>query len=396
MSSTFPQKSRALIALHAQTLIVTLAASSASTPLYSLYRAQWHFSPFFLTVAFAAYAITLLLTLLVAGRLSDHTGRRPVILAALLLAALSMALFLCAGSIGWLIAARLVLGIASGLAASTLSAAIIDISARRGALINSVAPLFGMGVGALGGGLLAQYAPVPLRLVYALLLALFVLQFIRTWFSAETAPPQQVTRWKLALHIGIPAAARSTFLLISPVNIAVWGLCGFYLSLMPSLVLRITGITSLVFGGLIVALLSFSGVLAILIARRQSAHAALTTGVMAMIPGMALILTGILWGSVVALLAGSAFAGFGLGAGFLGAINSMVPLAAPQQRAGLMATFYIECYLSNALPAMAAGLLVQMIGLIRTAEVMSIFVIVLVLLAAVAMVRANRRLSVSL
>src|ERR1700684_3724441 len=61
-------------------------AAAAPSPLYGIYQAQWRFSATTLTVVFAAYALLLLLTLLVCGSVSDYAGRRPVILAGLVLA----------------------------------------------------------------------------------------------------------------------------------------------------------------------------------------------------------------------------------------------------------------------------------------------------------------------
>ena len=60
-----------------------LAAASAPSPLYQVYAARWHFSSITLTIVFAIYAIALLAALLVTGRLSDHIGRRPVILSSI-------------------------------------------------------------------------------------------------------------------------------------------------------------------------------------------------------------------------------------------------------------------------------------------------------------------------
>src|SRR3979490_1188684 len=59
-----------------------LARSSAPKPLYSIYQAQWGFSPITVTVIFGIYAISVLAALLFVGRLSDHLGRRPVLIAA--------------------------------------------------------------------------------------------------------------------------------------------------------------------------------------------------------------------------------------------------------------------------------------------------------------------------
>src|SRR5471030_2698922 len=69
------------------------ASSSAVTPLYHLYQASMHLTPFSVTIVFASYVASLLAALLTVGGLSDHVGRRPVILVALLLNAAAMVLF---------------------------------------------------------------------------------------------------------------------------------------------------------------------------------------------------------------------------------------------------------------------------------------------------------------
>jgi MFS family permease len=49
---------------------------------------------------------------------------------------------------------------------------------ERGALLNSVAPLVGMAVGALGTGALVQFGPAPTKLVFELFLVVFALQAV--------------------------------------------------------------------------------------------------------------------------------------------------------------------------------------------------------------------------
>ena len=67
--------------------------AGAPSPLYPVYQATWHFSAATLTVVFAVYAVALLAAFLVAGRLSDYLGRKPVIVVALLIEAAAMACF---------------------------------------------------------------------------------------------------------------------------------------------------------------------------------------------------------------------------------------------------------------------------------------------------------------
>ena len=96
-----------------------MLGTTLPTPLYVIYQGRWHFSAAMVTVTFAAYAATVLATLLLAGRSSDQAGRRPVMAVALAASALSTVLFILAPGIGVLIAARVV----SGLYLAVLAAA---------------------------------------------------------------------------------------------------------------------------------------------------------------------------------------------------------------------------------------------------------------------------------
>src|SRR6202042_527054 len=64
-----------------------LASSAAPTPLYAIYQAQWHFTPITTAVVFGVYALAVGASLLTVGNLSDHLGRRPVLLTALVVPA---------------------------------------------------------------------------------------------------------------------------------------------------------------------------------------------------------------------------------------------------------------------------------------------------------------------
>src|SRR5580692_12755337 len=129
------------------------AAAGAPSPLYGVYQAQLRFSATTLTAIFAIYALVLLVTLLVFGSVSDYLGRRPVILAALVMSAGAAAVFLAADSAGLLFAARALQGVAVGTAIGALGAALIDLQPEGSGLaplITAAAPALGLGSGALG------------------------------------------------------------------------------------------------------------------------------------------------------------------------------------------------------------------------------------------------------
>ena len=98
--------------LLASIIIGFLAGSSAPTPLYAVYAARWGFSPITITVVFGVYALAVLTALLVVGRLSDHVGRRPVLLAALAVQVVTMVVFVTAHGVPQLLVARIIQGLA--------------------------------------------------------------------------------------------------------------------------------------------------------------------------------------------------------------------------------------------------------------------------------------------
>src|SRR6266853_5783384 len=120
-----------------------LASSSAPTPLYPIYQAEWGFSTTAISFVFGIYAIAVLGALLLAGRLSDHVGRRPVVLGATAIQAATMFVFAFADGLPDLIAARVIQGLATGAAIAAVGAGMLDMDKARGAVANSVAPAAG-------------------------------------------------------------------------------------------------------------------------------------------------------------------------------------------------------------------------------------------------------------
>ena len=350
------------------TLLSFLAASTAPTPLYHLYQEHLQFSAATLTVIFGVYAISLLVALLTVGSLSDFLGRKPVIFAAVLLNMLAMLLFINADSVAWLIAARVLQGFATGMATAVLSAALLDTDRQQGPLVNSVAPLLGMAMGAMGCGLLAEFAPLPLQLTYWVLLALFAMQALYVWRLPESVSRQPGALASLRPTLHVPTQARRALWRVLPIDIAVWALGGFYASLAPSLVRTATGSTSNLIGGATVAALTVTGALMIYTLRNRPADKVLQLGASLLPVGGALILIAVHSASLSLFFVGTLVAGCGFGAGFLGALRSVVPLALPHERAGLMSAFYVLSYLAFCLPSLLAGNLTRTFGLVATTD----------------------------
>jgi MFS family permease len=361
------------------------ASGAAPTPLYHQYQESFGLSPFVVTIVFAAYVLSLLTALLTVGSLSDYIGRRPAILAALLLNIVSMVAFMTAASAIALIAARSVQGFATGLATATLGATILDTDRRRAPMLNSITAFGGLTAGSLGAAVLVTYAPDPRQLVYLVLLILSATEVLILRHMPETVQPKPGALASLRPRVSVPAQARRALAQVTPVTVASWALSGFYFSLMPAVVRVATGVTLPIVGGLVVGALTLSGAIGVLSLRTVSVGRVLGGGIAALASGVAITLAGVQAQLVWLMLIGTIVSGSGFGAALSGAMRTVMPLAKADERAELLSAFYVEGYLSFSLPAVVAGALVPLVGLTAAADIYGLAVILVALVSVVAM-----------
>jgi hypothetical protein len=366
------------------------ASSSAVTPLYRLYQASMHLTPFWITIVFASYVASLLTALLTVGGLSDYVGRRPVILAALLLNAAAMLLFAEARDVGQLILARAVQGLCVGVGTTAFGAAILDTNRTRGPLLNSVTAFLGMTAGALGAAALITFAPDPLHRVYDVLLGLTALMIALLWVMPESTTRKAGALASLRPHVSVPPQSRSILARLTPANIAAWSLGGLYLSLMPTVVATAMGVASPWVGGVVVSALMLTAATAVATFRDWPARRLILMGTSTLSLGVAVSMFGIQQQLVAALLAGTVIAGAGFGSTFSGMLRTLLPTAGPHERAGLLSAFYLQSYLAFALPAVAAGLSVPVIGLSTAAYVYGAVIITLAIISLMASLLGDR------
>ncbi len=364
--------------LQASIILFFLAGSCAPSPLYTVYQAAWGFSPITITVVFGIYAFAVLSALLVFGSLSDHIGRRPVLIAATLTQAVAMTIFASAHGVGALIAARVVQGLSTGAAAGAVGAGMIDIDRDKGTIANAAGPMLGTATGGLMSGLMVQYLPAPTQLVYIVLGVVFVLQAIGVVLMPESVTPRTGALASLRPHFRLPAPARAALLIAAPALVATWSLVGFYGALGPTLVRRISGSPSIALGGFSLFIFAASGALAVLLMRERPARTLMLTGMTTLLVGTAMTLFAIRHSSVGWLFAGFVVAGTGFGTGFQGAIRTVIPLAGANERAGVLSILYVIAYLAMGLPAVIGGIrVVHGGGLLGTAREFGLAVIAL-------------------
>jgi MFS family permease len=379
------------LVLLASLVVSLLAASGAPTPLYDIYQQRWGFSPVTTTVVFGVYALAVLASLLTLGRLSDYVGRRPVLLAALAVQAASLAVFATADGVGALMLARVIQGLATGAAIGAIGAAMLDIDRERGALANALSPGLGTGSGALLSALLVRYLPAPTHLVYLVLIAVIAVQAAGTALLRETVTASRVPASALVPDVRLPRSVRGPVLAATPVLFAVWALAGLYGALGPALVRTLTGSSSIVLGGLSLTVLTATAASSVYLLRNAPARTVMVTGIAALVAGVAVTLVALGTGSAALFFVGTAVSGVGFGSGFQGGIRTVVPAAAPHERAGVLSLLFTVSYLGMGVPAVAAGLLaVHGAGLTGAARDYGVAVIVLAALALAALSRTRR------
>jgi predicted MFS family arabinose efflux permease len=367
---------RAAFWVTAAIAFLAFAANAAASPLYRVYQAEFRFSATTLTGLFTTYILVLLVTALLFGSLSDHLGRRRVIAAGLAASALGCALFLIAQGVGPLFAARAFQGLAVGLISGAASAALLDLRPNGGAapLVSSTAPTAGQALGALGTSALAEYAPAPTHLVWWLLLGAFVIGIPAVLAMQEPGRARPGAVASLRPRPSVPREARGAFALAAPSLVGVWALGGFYLSLGPSLAAQLLHSQNLLWGGVLIFLLTGLGAASSATFRKADPPTVMLGGCLALVAGAVVTFAAIETTTSAVLLVGAATAGLGFGPAFMGAYRSVVALAPSDDRAGLITAVYIVSYLATGIPAVIAGIATSRYGVHDTALVYSLIV----------------------
>ncbi|CAL9376432.1 Multidrug resistance protein MdtL [Streptomyces sp. enrichment culture] len=369
--------------------------AGAGSPLFVLYQRQWGFSDWELTAAFTVYAVTLLATLLVAGSASDHIGRRPVLVVAMLLLLVTSGLFLAADGIGWIIAARAVQGMATGAATSTFTAAIIELASPRRlplmTVLTSAAPVGGLALGALFAGLAVEFTDHPTEVVFLGLTLVLLYGIVSVLTVPETADRRPGALASLRPQINVVRSARGWFWSLAPLVAAGWMFSGLFLGLAPSFDSQVFGIHSGAVNGVIVALQPMAAAVAGIAFGRMPATVATRAGAMLLLAGAVLAGAGVAASSLPLVIAGALTGGSGQGAAFGSSLRILGPTASNAHRGGLFAAVYLIAYTAYGVPVLLAGVATDFVPLPTTVVAYSTAVALLAATAALSLVRRARR-----
>jgi predicted MFS family arabinose efflux permease len=370
-------------------------AAGALTPLLVVYREQWQFPASMLTLAFAVYAVGFLAALLTLGSLSDHVGRRPVLIGALIIQTVSNVLFLVAPSIGWVIAGRIVQGVASGAGTTAFTAALVELAPpgrrRLGTILGSVGLTGGLALGSLLGGLAIQLTTAANTIIFVVLTVLTLLGIVVVALSPESVSRAPGALRSLVPRVAVPPATRPELVAAAPVIAAIWMLAGLSGGLAPSMVHSVFGLDSDLLNGLSGFVAPAVSAVVGLSFARVDPRRAMTIGIYAAIVGAVGIILGVLARSLAIMMVGQAIAGVAFGASFTASLRLIFPLAPVHQRAGVVALIYLVSYTAFGVPIVIAGQLTGPIGLVATVYWYSAVTVLFALVSLAAQVLLRRR-----
>jgi MFS family permease len=340
-------------------LLLVFVSSGMPIPLYGLYRSENGVADDQLAIATVAYLIATACSLLLLGRLSDHVGRRPVAVGAVLTSLAGAAVLLGVDGLPHLLAGRVLQGVACGLASSTIGSYVVDTAPDHPrwlpAVVTGTLPPFAVPLGALSSGLLADRAPAPRTLGLTLVCVALAVVAVALVACPETRTREPGALRSLRPRVLVPAGARRVVLTVAAVMLATWSVGGFYQAFGPAMATDRLGASDSLTIALVFASLVLLSPVGGPLAGRLSATAALRAGLVLFVGGYAGALLALAAADLRAFVALSLVAGIGNGAAASGAMRLLLGAAHPQQRAGTLATSYLISYTCAAVPGLAAG-----------------------------------------
>jgi MFS family permease len=295
---------------------VTMLGTTLPTPLYDLYQQSLGFAPVMITVIFAVYAVGVLAALVLFGHASDELGRRAVLLLGLACAALSAGAFLFAHGLPLLFAGRALSGLSAGMFTGTATATLADVAGegrgRRAALVATASNMGGLGLGPLLAGLLAQFAPLPLRLPFWVDLGLVLLAALAVWSIPETVAVPGRPRLRVS-RPELPAQVRPVFMGATIATFAGAAVLSPFTAVAPTFLLDLLHDGDHLLSGAVVFTLFAASALGQVLLTRRLGRRALVTGCVLLVIGMGLLAAGLAATSLALLLASAVVAGLGQG-----------------------------------------------------------------------------------
>ncbi|MFJ3906427.1 MFS transporter [Streptomyces sp. NPDC090025] len=344
-----------------------MTGTTLPTPLYPLYQQKFGFSELTVTVVYAVYAFAVIGVLLLVGNVSDTIGRRPTLLCGLGFAAASACCFLAADQLGWLYAGRLLSGLSAGLFTGAATAYVLELAppggTSRATFVATAANMGGLGCGPLLAGLLAEYAPSPLRTPYLVHLGLVAASVLALLWLPETVADRRPLSAVRPQRPALPPQVRAVFFPAAVAAFVGFALFGVFTSVSPAFLARYLHVDNHAVSGLVVALAFFASTAGQLAVGRVGVTRSLPLGCAVLFAGLLLLAAAIHADSLALVVLAALTGGIGQGLAFRAAMTAVAQAAPAERRAAVISTLFVVAYTGISVPVVGVGLLADPLGL---------------------------------
>jgi MFS family permease len=348
-------------------MTLLLGGTLEPTPLFELYHRDFALGPGAISIVFAAYAASLIPSLLLLGGLADRIGRRPAILIAFAGLVVAALVFACANGIAWLVAARVVQGVAMGVGLGAAAAAIREWmpagGGARAGFWTVMGAAGGSAFGALLGGVLGEYAPQPRVTPYLVYVALVLVAAAVVWRVPERRAARAAVRDAAATHVAVPREIRRPFALAAAESFIGWAAFALFIALVPTFLARALGAHNLVVGALVITGVQIGSTAGSIAGARLGNRQAIVVAMCFCGAGVWLVLAGIAWHAYAAIAVATLLTGAGGGLSYLAGLNVVNRVAPPAHRSETISAYLVACYLGFSVPALGVGVAASAIGL---------------------------------
>lgn len=370
--------------------LVTMLGTTLPTPLYPLYRDQLGISELMVTVIYAAYAAGVIAALILAGGWSDQVGRRRMLFSGLALSAASAVAFLVGDGLTPLLIGRVLSGLSAGIVTGTATVAIVELAPEghrsRATLIATAANMGGLGLGPLVAGLLAQYAPLPVRLCFIADLVLLAVAAVGVWYAPETVAIAERPRLR-PQRLQVPSQVRGVFAPAAIAGFAGFAVLGLFTAVAPAFLGEVLGLSNHALTGVVVFVLFTASTIGQLSLGRMPQRWALPSGCLILAAGAGLVGAGVDTATLGLLVLGAIVSGFGQGLGFRAGMAAVTAASPAERRGEVASTFFTVLYVAISIPVIGVGLAAEAIGLRLAGVGFAIAVAVLALIALLVLIR---------
>ena len=352
----------------ALSFLAVTAFSTAPSALYGLYAQRDHLSSLTITIVYAVYAAGVVVSLMLAGHVSDWYGRRAVLLPALGVAVLAAVVFLVWRSQPGLLVARVLTGLALGVTVATATAFITDlderrsgVTTRRAGIVATIANLGGLALGPLIAGLLARYEAHALTLPFIVLLVGLLAAVFLVTIAPEGHPALDPRPRYRPQRLKAPASERRRFIAATSGAFTSFAVGGLFVGLTGTFLAQLVHHSSPALVGLAIFLSNGAGVLAQTTTTNWPAHRLLAAGIPPIIVGVCLLVISA-WTtppSLALFLISAVIAGAGIGAMIRGCLTIVISTASSDDRAGAVATLFTAAYAGVSIPVIGVGVVLQ-------------------------------------